>query len=185
MLATRNLPMNYPTANKVVSTPTPQQHTNSNIKPITPPPPKPTPYQQPDSPNNDSASESHAEPSSLIPHYDSETELTSELDTEPSLLIPHSESEHESTDPTTTTTTPTPIQPTLYDLFTDAPIPSRNLNLLDVNEYCGATMQIPKPPNTTRLTSQNHHHITVSPIENQVIQICRDQRNQASDVHAI
>jgi hypothetical protein len=46
-------------------------------------------------------------------------------------------------------------------------------------------MIIPKPPNTTRLASQNHHHITVSTIENQVIQICRDQRKQESDVHAI
>jgi exonuclease III len=37
----------------------------------------------------------------------------------------------------------------------------------------------------SRLTSQNHHHITVSTIESQVIQICRDQRRQESDVHAI
>ena len=183
--------MNYPTANKVDTAPIPKLPTKFPTPLTTIPPISPNPKQHLETPNDTDVAP-HAERPVPTPHSDLErahdvleTEPVSDIENDYPILTPQSEPEHASVTPPTTTPIPPPIQPTLYDLFTDAPIPSRHHTLPAVNEYCGDTMDIPKPPNTTRFTSQNHHHITVSPVENQVIQICRDQRKQASDVHAI
>jgi hypothetical protein len=85
-------------------------------------------------------------------------------------------------------TPPLPIIPPahrLFSLFDPPSITYAHPSLPAINEFCGDTISIPKPPNTTRITCKNHHHISINPSENQVQQICRDQRRQESDVHAV